>query len=175
MAENQIQKVSIKHEAIMDYLIANPHHKLGIVAEHFGVSQAWLSVIINSDVFKVKLKEKNEEVFAQTIIPLRERVVGIAHVGVEKLGEALHHASPITDRAFIADTTDSILKNLGYTPKSQPAQTGTPVNQQNNFYVVDKDTLQEARAKLQRQQKALEGEAEEVPVEPEEGTPTEGV
>lgn len=146
MAVNQIQKVSIKHDAILDYLLVHPADKLGDVAAVFGVSQAWLSVIIHSDAFKAKLAEKNSECFSTTILPLREQLMGVAQVGVEKLGEAMENASTVSDKQFIADTTDSILKNLGYSPKSvAPAQTSTT---NNNIFVVDKTALASARAKM---------------------------
>lgn len=145
MAANQIKKMSIKHEAILDYLIVNPQQKLGEVAAHFNVGQAWLSVIINSDAFQEKLKSRSDECFSSTIVPLREQLLGVAQVGVEKLGEAMENASTISDKQFIADTTDSILKNLGYSPKSSaPAQTGTT----NNVFIVDKDALAGAREKM---------------------------
>ena len=147
MAVNQIQKVSIKHEAILDYLIVNPSMKLGDVATHFGVSQAWLSVIIHSDAFQAKLAEKNSDTFSSIVVPLREQLLGVAQVGVAKLGECMENASSTSDKQFIADTTDSILKNLGYSPKSvAPASNGNTTN--NNIFVVDKGALASARAKM---------------------------
>lgn len=146
MAATQIRKVSIKHDAILDFLLVNPEMKLGLVAAHFDVSQAWLSVIIHSDAFQARLKEKGSDMFGATIVPLREKLLGVAHVGVDKLGEAMENASASSDKQFIADTTDSILKNLGYSPKSAaPIQTG---NTQNNFFVVDKEALAGAREKM---------------------------
>lgn len=146
MAANQIQAVSIKHEAILDYLLIHPAEKLGEVARHFNVSQAWLSVIIHSDAFQVKLAEKNSECFSTTVLPLREQLMGVAQVGVEKLGECMENASVVSDKQFIADTTDSILKNLGYSPKSAaPANPGSTTN---NIFVVDKGALAAARAKM---------------------------
>ena len=147
MAENQIAKVSIKHEAILDYLLVNPAEKLGDVAAHFNVSQAWLSVIIHSDAFQVKLAEKNSECFSTIVMPLREQLLGVAQVGVAKLGEVLENSSTTSDKQFIADTTDSILKNLGYSPKSSaPAPSGGSTT--NNIFVVDKTALAAARAKM---------------------------
>lgn len=147
MAVNQIAKVSIKHDAILDYLLIHPAEKLGDVAMYFKVSQAWLSVIIHSDAFQVKLAEKSGECFSTTIVPLREQLMGVAQVGVEKLGEALENASSTSDKQFIADTTDSILKNLGYSPKSSaPAPGGSSTT--NNIFVVDKAALAAAREKM---------------------------
>lgn len=171
MAANQIAKVSIKHDAILDYLLIHPDMKLGNVAAHFGVSQAWLSVIIHSDAFQIRLKEKDGEQFGAVIVPLREQLMGVAQVGVSKLGEAIENASPVSDKQFIADTTDSILKNLGYSPKSA-APTPTTATQ-NNFFVVDKDALAGARAKMRTVPNTEL--IEDVEVEPVEGTAPEEI
>lgn len=148
MAVNQIAKVSIKHDAILDYLLVHPAEKLGDVATYFGMSQSWLSIIIHSDAFQVKLAEKSDECFHSSILPLREQLMGIAQVGVEKLGQVLENASVVSDKQFIADTTDSLLKNLGYSPKSVNPQPNTGNTTNNNLFVVDKITLASAREKM---------------------------
>lgn len=147
----EIRRVSIKHDAIMDYLLTNPGAPLSEVAGHFGLTQAWLSTVIHSDAFQAVLKEKREMVFQGTVMPLREKIVGVAHLGVEKLGEALENASAVSDKEFIADTTDSILKNLGFSPKSAPPSLQQNV-QNNNFFTVDKETLADARKKMKEAQ-----------------------
>jgi len=146
MANTQIKNVGIQHDAIMDFLIANPTMKKSEVAMHLGVSAPWLSVIIHSDVFQAKLREKSEETFNAVVIPLRDQLLGVARVGVEKLGEALENASAISDKDFIADTTDSILKNLGYSPRSAAPTTQSAT--QVNVTVVDSTVLAEAREKM---------------------------
>lgn len=146
MAATQIAKVSIKHEAILDYLLVNPAEKLSNVAAYFGVGQPWLSVIIHSDAFQAKLAAKSGECFSSIVLPLREQLLGVAQVGVEKLGEALQNASTSSDKQFIADTTDSILKNLGYSPKSTSPTTISATT--NNVFLIDKTALAAARAKM---------------------------
>ena len=37
-----VQSVSIKHEAILNFLLINPTAKLRDVADYFGVTQPWL-------------------------------------------------------------------------------------------------------------------------------------
>jgi hypothetical protein len=142
-----IAKVSIKHDAIMDFMLVNPAMPLSAVAKEFGVSQPWLSVIIHSDAFQIQLAEKQAGCFNATVLPLREKLVGVAHLAVEKLGDVLENSSVTTDKQFIADTTDSILKNLGYSPKSAPPPIAP--TQQNNVFVVDRETLETARNKMQ--------------------------
>jgi hypothetical protein len=151
VAQNQIKTISPKHDAIMDALIASPHLKLGEIAVQFGVSQAWLSVIIHSDAFQIQLKTKQKEFFGAVVVPLREKLIGVAHLGVDKLGEVMENASTLSDKQFIADTTDSILKNLGYSPKSVPPPLAGSVKQQNVF-VVDKETLESARETMRQLQ-----------------------
>ncbi len=177
MAATQIQRVSIKHDAILDYLLIHPEQKLGDVAVAFGVSQPWLSVIIHSDAFQAKLGEKSGECFGATVLPLREQLMGVAQVGVEKLGECMENASTISDKQFIADTTDSILKNLGYSPKSAaPAQTGNNSTTNNNIFVVDKTALASAREKMRTvpNTELIEGEVLERTSE-ENGAPAQEV
>lgn len=168
MAVTQIKVVSIKHEAIMDFMLANPGVKLGIVAGHFDVTQAWLSIIIHSDAFQAQLSDKQRELFGATLVPLREKVLGLGHVAVEKLGEALENASPVSDKAFIADTANSVLKNLGFSPKSLPV----PPAVQNNFITVERGVLGTARKLMQTAGRTLEGELIEAATE---GSPGEGV
>jgi hypothetical protein len=146
MASTQLKNIGVQHDAIIDFLIANPAMKKSDVARHFGVSAPWLSVVIHSDVFQVKLKEKSQDVFDTVVVPLRDELLGVARVGVEKLGEAMEHASAVSDKEFIADTTDSILKNLGYSPRSA-APSPQPAAQV-NVTVVDAGTLAAAREKM---------------------------
>lgn len=173
MAENQIQKVSVKHDAIMDYMLANPASPLSAVAEQFGIGQAWLSVIIHSDAFQAQLKEKKEGVFVATVLPLREKLIGVAHLGLDRTAEALEKSKVETaeGKEFIADTTDMILKGLGYSPKSTPS---APQNQQNNTYIMqaDKGMLAAARETM-RTVKEVQEEA--VTIEHTKDTPTEEI
>jgi len=126
--------------------VAFRDYTFGTLAGIFGVSQAWLSVIIHSDAFQIQLKVKQKESFAAIVVPLREKLIGVAHLGVDKLGEVLENASTTSDKEFIADTTDSILKNLGYSPKSAPPPLSSQPQQ--NLFVVDKLVLQGAREKM---------------------------
>ncbi len=169
MAAVQIQRVSIKHDAILDYLLVNPAQKLGEVAKKFDVSAPWLSVIIHSDAFQAKLAEKDGICFSTTIVPLREQLMGVAQVGVEKLGECLENASAVSDKQFIADTTDSILKNLGYSPKSVAPASPSGNTTNNNVFIVDKMALASAREKMRTVpsgdllgEKVVDGKIEEI-------------
>jgi len=171
MAEAQIAKVSIKHDAIMDYLMTNPTQPMSEVAAYFKVSACWLSTIIHSDVFQMQLETKKDKMFGSTVLPLREKLLGVAHVGVEKLGEALNNASTISDKQFIADTTDSVLKNLGFSPKSVAPNSN--LTQNNTFISTNAETLEAAREKMRIAATPVVVDGEGVLIESSESPPTE--
>lgn len=146
MAEVQVKRVSVRHDAIMDYMLANPTVPLGAVAVEFCVSQAWLSVIIHSDTFQQQLSEKKSELFGAAVVPVRQKLNGVASLALDKLADVLENASPVSDKTFIANTADAILKSCGYAPKSGPGvAVGEVVNNTQNIIVVNKESLADAR------------------------------
>jgi hypothetical protein len=145
----EIKNISIKHDAIMDFLMANPAMKLGDVATHFQVTQPWLSCIIHSDIFQARLKEKSDVAFHSTVLPLREKMIGVAHMALDKLADVLPKE---TETKVIASTAEGLLDRLGFGSKQSPMQPGTNVNLQVN---VLRSELDEARALLGKAQKPM--------------------
>lgn len=65
------------HEAVVDYFIANPSAKQVDVAKHFGVTQAWLSTLVNTDAFRGYAAErlaKHQEKISQQVAVLASEV-----------------------------------------------------------------------------------------------------
>jgi hypothetical protein len=147
----QIQSTSITHEMIIDWLIANPGFgQMGKCAQHFGCTRPWLSTLVHSDAFQAKLRDRKEEVFETTIVPLRDKIVGVANRAVEKLGEAIEETE---DPRMLLDTADKMLHKLGYAPKTvinPAAPAGVVNNTQNNFYPVTPELLAAAREKTKK-------------------------
>lgn len=146
-----IKKVSHKHEAILDMMLANPQMKLRDIAREMGVSQSWLSCIIHSDAFQRRLSARQEEIFNATLLPLKDKIAGAAAVAVEKLSESVENASPAADREFVLDATEKLLKAAGFTGRESVAES---VNAQQNNFFFGADALEVAREKMR--QKALE-------------------
>lgn len=134
----QIKTLSPRHDAIMEWLVANPEKKLGECAKAFGVSQSWLSCIIHSDIFQAGYKKMLGEYHDTRIIPLRDKVIGIAHVALDRLAEQAP-AAPLEQSLDIAN---GMLKAAGF---------GSPnvrVNMPNGIAVISAVTpedLQRAR------------------------------
>jgi hypothetical protein len=56
----QIKTLRHQHLALMDYMLANPTVPMWAVANHFGRTQAWLSTIVNSDLFQAHMHERRK-------------------------------------------------------------------------------------------------------------------
>lgn len=110
----EIKQVSIKHNEIMDYLMANPTIKLSDVASHFGMTQAWLSTVIHSDVFQTLLKSKQDIAFHHTILPLREKIERVAHQALDRVLETLPFETEVSQVAKVAQNA---LESLGFGAK----------------------------------------------------------
>ena len=144
MAAVQLSNIRLRHQAIADWLIANPDRSQGECAAAFGITQAWLSVVVNSDIFREYLQSRLNEVSTPVMYSLREKLMGVAHRAVEKLGNCVDNSQ---DPEYILAAADKALHRLGYAPTRGPAvQVNGPVTaQQNNVYVVDRETLDGAR------------------------------
>jgi hypothetical protein len=161
----QITNLSVTHNAIADWLIANPGKGQNAkCAAHFNISESWLSTLKQSDAFQALLKSKQEDVFEEVIIPLEEKIAGVAHASVEKLGEMLQETN---DGRLVKDIFDSALDKMGYGAKHARAAGGAPLVQNNTLIVSDPAALAEARARAsQHYGRQIEGTSE--PAEPDE-------
>ena len=158
----EIKKLTVNHNAIADWLIAHPGKgQQKPCAQQFGITESWLSTLINQDAFQSLLKVKQDEVFQQVIIPLQDKIAGVAHASVEKLGTILDETK---DGRLVKDIADSALKALGY--GGQKTASLIINNTQNNL-TVNQDALAEAR---QRQSQHY-GRTLESPSNTAESTP----
>jgi len=142
-----LQKLRVKHQAIAQYLIANPTTTQKDIAEHFGISQAWLSIVVNSDCFLEYIAHYDAEFRHDVLIPLREKLIGVASRAVEKVGEAVEMSqSP----DYLLEVADKALHRLGYAPNKGPTVALPPggLNVQQNNYFVGKDALARARGRM---------------------------
>jgi len=137
----ELLDLSNTHNAIADWLIANPGKgQLGRAAAHFGYTRAWLSTLIHQDAFQAMLKHKQGKTFEQVIIPLQEKIAGLAHAGVEKLGEIVDKTN---DERLIREITRDAVQSLGYGASTAPAINID--NSTHNILNVDSAALAEAR------------------------------
>jgi len=148
---DKIVSISYTHEAIMAYMIAFPHHGLREIGSYFGYSQTWLSQLINSDLFRAKLKERQDEHFSKLSATIVEKIEAAAHVGIEKLGNMLEKSE---DPKFVKDATSDLLAKMGFgAPRSSA---GVSINAPGAQMVISTTDLAEARALMQAKGQVLQ-------------------
>jgi len=87
----QIAKVRYSHDGMIDLLITNPGIHQNAIAKHFGYSAAWVSTILASDAFQVRLAARRHElVDPQITTTIEERFKALANASVEKLLEHMN-------------------------------------------------------------------------------------
>lgn len=145
MAESaSIKKVSNRHEAILQFIIANPTVQYGQVAAKFGVSVSWLSIIINSHAFKEQLASRQDELYDATVVaPLGEKLTAAADATLEKYMD--HIPNLTADQAINAG--DKLFARLGY-GSNKGSGAGDTTNVQVNNYHVNPEILAKAREKI---------------------------
>lgn len=143
----QIKKVSFTHEALILWLLENPHRALRDCAQYFNYSQAWLSTIIHSDAFQEQLRLRQREFAALTGIDIRNKMMAATDVALEGL---TRHLEKTEDPEFLLDAADKLLHRMGYAPASARNPAGAVINQTNvqNNITVSSSELKEARELL---------------------------
>lgn len=148
-------RLSHRHEDIARWLLENPTRPLKECAQHFGYTQAWLSCIIHSDAFQVRLRRLQEEADAIVVLDVPARLRGVAARAIEGLGDQVEHSlndgNGVLHRQFLLDTAELTLKSLGYGAPKAPLAPAAAFVQNNLFNLqqpVSPEVLAHARGRL---------------------------
>ena len=146
-----LKKMSHRHQAVLTWLIANPHRSLKECAADLHYTPEWVRILVNTDIFQAHYRERCAEVGAIAAHDFENRIRGIAALAIEKTEERLSSTrvdpatgkeiSEVSDR-FLADVTKNVLTALGYVGGNREPDTSTHLHIQ-----VNEDDLREARAR----------------------------
>ena len=134
MAEErmEIQKLNHRHDAIVEWLVMNPHRTQGECAKELNYTEPWLSQLIATDMFKAKYQELCLERGMPQIHSLGAKMSRAAHMALDKVIDDLENQR--LDGAAALETSASMLDRLGYSAKG--SQQG-PTQIQNVFLTAD--------------------------------------
>ena len=122
-----LQRLNHRHEGILRWLLANPQKPLSQCAIDLGYTQPWLSVVIHSQAFQAELKTRQLLLFGEASLEIKDKLVGVAHLALDKIIEAM----PGAPAQFALDATKEVMRSLGYTaPRFNPQQPLVQVNVQ---------------------------------------------
>lgn len=141
MAEVQVQSVSHRHEAIIDWLLAHPEAKnLDVLCQEMNYSRSWLSVVMNSDAFKERYAIRRAELNDGIVTRLSTKKLQVAEKALERLDEILDEDD--LKPSFVADTT---LRMLSLLQQGQPQKTVEREVTRETTRMVSRDVLVKAR------------------------------
>lgn len=154
------------HKAFADYMLMNPGCRLREMAAHFGYSVAWISTVINSDMFKAYFETRRQGIDVAIANDLPSRLAAAAHLATERMIDTLETTS---DPEILIDAFDKVLHRYGYAPNAKGgAQQASVINNTQNVFYLNKDDLAAARQQLLEAHKPKEleikGETIGVPV-----------
>lgn len=166
----QIKKVSWWHERLADLLIAHPERTLGSIAKELNVTQAWLSVIKNSDVFVDYWITRSTEHSKEVTGGIKSKAFAGVELALDAINERVERDGAIMPMNTLLEVVDVNMKRFGYDSSKQ--NQGPLINM--NFQgLVTSDELALARSKMRdRQEKVID--LTPTPTEGDQGKPGGG-
>lgn len=148
-SHDRLKRVNHTHEAIMQYLVANPEAKQSEIAAHFGYTEPYLSSIIHSHAFQDSFAQFREDYYGTLAKPIGEKLELISHQILDKLAEQVQ---TIDNPAFLVSTADKLLGRLGFGAKGTVVNVNTTNNTQNNTNITAEAIRagEAARARLRK-------------------------
>lgn len=141
----EIQSISHRHSMIMNWMVLNPDRSLKECADHFNVTQPWLSTVIHSDVFQAEFQQKLQNIHNHCAQSIPDKLRVVADIALDRLADKVAKSE---DADFILDAADKALHRMGYAPASARngfgAAQGQTVNQ-TNVFMLSQDDLDQAR------------------------------
>jgi len=142
----QIRKVNPWHARLADWLIINGTTKgwNARAAEHFNVTQSWISTIVHSDAFQDYFQELNGQYSQALLSSVREKALGAADQAISEIQNRLDKEGKTLPYETLLETADVLMKRTGHGDGSVgPAQ-----QIQVNVGLVTREELEHHRARL---------------------------
>ncbi len=134
----EIEKVRYTHDAIIDEILVDPAISQGELSRRFGFSQAWMSIIINSDAFQARLAERKGTLVDPKIqARVEERLEALANRALDRLLDRVESSVPLKPLELVA------IAKLGVGDRAnRPAAQA----QTNNLYVFTAPAVPDSSA-----------------------------
>ena len=145
----QIQSLRPKHEAIIDWLLANPGApNLNPLCAQLSISRSWLSIVMRSDVFIEEYTRRRQDMNGELNKQLVEKQLKVTLKALDKVDQLMDDEDELDLRGAL-EIADRTAKHLGFTPRPGMA----PIieeTRERTLTTVDAGTLHEARETIKR-------------------------
>ena len=143
----EIAKVGYTHEALINWMIEFPHKLQKDAALYFGITEGWLSQVVNSDAFRMQLKKRQDEVFSVIAHNIPEKLNIATSIALDKLTEKL---TATGDGLYILDAAEKLLKANGYAPQGQRTTPQPSHGLINQTVIINSGDLDVARKLMEK-------------------------
>lgn len=110
-----IGQVSYKHDAIIDFILANPTVTQNEIARQFDYSVSWISQMIASDAFQVRLAERAGDLFDPLLRRDRDAMFkSLIDRSYEVLAEKLRQPANVIPDQLVLRTMELSSRAVGY-------------------------------------------------------------
>lgn len=160
-ANRGIGQVSYKHDAIIDFILANPGVDQNVIAREFDYSIGWVSQMIASDAFQVRLAERAGDLVDPILRRDRDNMFkSLIDRSYEILAEKLRAPANTIPDQLVLRTMELASRAVGYGAR----EAAVVINTQTNSVNLHLEQMGEGLKNLLRRKRAevLEGEVTHV-------------
>lgn len=122
-----IGKVRYSHDAMIDMIVANPWVSQNKLAEVFGYTPAWVSLVMSSNAFKERLAARKAELVDPTIVSsIEDRFQAMVTRSLEVLQEKLSAPASVVPDQLALRAVELGAKALGLGGNAPPPPVQVP-------------------------------------------------
>jgi len=134
------------HVQCMDLLVQNPAITYDELGQILGVHKQSVMLVVNSDLFQAKLKERRERRSDTIDRTVMQRLDNLAKVSIDHLEERIKRQRQLLGLDEVRETAEMALRGLGYISNAPRQETHAHVS-----VVVAREDLVAARALMKRE------------------------
>jgi hypothetical protein len=134
------------HVQCMDLLVQNPAITYEELGEILGVHKQSVMLVVNSDLFQVKLRERRERRSAVVDKSVLERLDSLAKVSIDQLEERIKKQRQLLGLDEVRETAEMALRGLGFISNAPRQENHAHIS-----VVVAREDLAAARALMKRE------------------------
>jgi len=124
-----IAKVRYSHDGMIDLIVEDPSISQNRIAEIFGYTPAWVSLVMSSDAFKERLAARKAELVDPAIrATLEERFRSVVTRSLEVLADKLSAPSSVVPDALALRAAELGAKALGLGGNAPPPPVAVPTD-----------------------------------------------
>lgn len=119
--DQAIAKIAYTHDAMIDLLIANPAMSQNSLAAAFGYTPSWISQVMSSDAFQMRMAERREQIVDPTLrLTVKQNFESLVRRSIEILQVKLNQTPDKVPDGLALRVLDIGGKLAGYGVKEPP-------------------------------------------------------